>query len=287
MLLVTHQAAYGIAIDRTHVYWSLIGEGSVYAIAKSGDPKTLRPLFRKRRGPRFLAVDDEALYVTLLEGGEVVRVGKDGDPASLEVLASGQPKPWEIAVDATHVYFGCTGDGALKRVPKGGGAIEVVSAGSDPGGIAVDDGSVYWLDREGVSAGSVRRWSKRDPPDRVVVMATGQARPAGIAIDGGFVYWTNFNGGTVNKLPKHAPAGSRPVELARGQKAPTGVSAADPEWIYFTSFGGRTVARVSRSGGTVTALPSGTTKGPVRIAVDETSLYWTASESSGVFKLAK
>lgn len=285
ILLAANQGSpYGIAVDEAHVYWTNLRAKTVVKIAKNGDPKTRLQVSGGEGDPRFLALDDTNVYWTEWGRGRVVTAAKSG--GAQRVLVSDQAQPWEIAADATHVYFGSSTDGTVKRVTKDGTSLETIATGADAGAIAVDDENVYWTERQGGTAGTVRRWSKREPLGRFVVLATNQSRPSGIAVDREAIFWTTFNGGTINMLAKSAAPLSPPTELARGQYTALGI-ALDSDWIYFASRSGHTVSRVSRRGGQVVNLPVGHTRGPIRVVVDARALYWTGSESSGVFKLAK
>lgn len=58
-------------------------------------------------------------------------------------LASNQATPRHLAVDGTHAYW-TAADATLRRVAIEGGAVELLAAGLDPYGLALDATSVYW-----------------------------------------------------------------------------------------------------------------------------------------------
>jgi hypothetical protein len=71
----------------------------------------------------------------------------------------------------------------------------------------------------------------------------------------------------------------QPIVLASGLRQPDGL-ALGPGHVYFTCYGDGTVQKVPRGGGTATALIGGEDQ-PHGIAVDATSVYWTASGKQG------
>ncbi|MEZ4220129.1 MAG: DUF5050 domain-containing protein [Polyangiaceae bacterium] len=101
---------FAVALDATHVYWTVLGTGA--------------------------------------NKGEIRRLPLAGGTA--EVLAVTQAGPRGIAVDATHVYWTNSDDGTVRRIAKDGSDNQVPatlsSGGIEPLGIAVDATAVYWAD---------------------------------------------------------------------------------------------------------------------------------------------
>lgn len=72
--------------------------------------------------------------------------------------------------------------------------------------------------------------------------------------------------------------GCQPVALTSGQGSIGGV-ALGPDHVYFTSVSGNLVARVGKDGGVVESYAAAPdVKFALRVAVDETNVYWTNSE---------
>lgn len=110
------------------------GDARVHAELKGG----LSGEFAADR-ERIYFVTGERLVGLSLETGtltELAPVGSYGDRGS-------------IALDDTHVYVGNGKDGRLLRVNKTGGAPEVVVKGSEPCGVALHGGAIFYMDRGG------------------------------------------------------------------------------------------------------------------------------------------
>jgi len=86
----------------------------------------------------------------------------------------------------------------------GGTAVPVSTVEAEPWGITVDNGSVYWVNKNpsGTFANSVRKATLSGGAWTVSTVATAQSGASSIAVDATAIYWTNFAGGQVMKLVK-------------------------------------------------------------------------------------
>jgi len=220
----------GIAVDADRVYWTSpdcgYGGDVMSEPLAGGSPATVAAM---QGGPRDVAVDGTSVYwgnscaatveKRLLDGGATV------------VLASGQSGPDNIVVDATRAYW-TNDDGTIVAVPLSGGPpvtlatasspriavnggtlywtdftngtvmSEVVDAGvpvtlasgqSNPGRIAADGTSAYWINGgTGPRSGAVMKVSLGGSDAAAV--ASGLDSPVGIAVDELSVYWTDSEG---------------------------------------------------------------------------------------------
>ena len=194
-------------------------------------------------------------------------------------LARGQLAPDAITVDSTSVYWLTQGDSlhpsTVVSVPRCGGAKVTLwtgSLGTGVGsGIAVGSGNVYWTGGSGVRAVPVAGGTS--------TLVSSKASYH-LAIDSMNAYWTSYGpAGVVTKAPL---LGGKSTKLATAPYA-TDV-AVDSESVYFTSNAG--VFKVPIAGGVTTTLWPGGAGGANLLAIDDSSVYWTASER-GVMKVAK
>jgi hypothetical protein len=281
VVLVSGQVyPYGIAIDDARVYWVAKGwdGGGAGVFAASKDGGDLRQL-ADADNPAFLSSDELALYWAN-EGdgsanGSIGRVNKDG--TILGPLTFARLWPRGITVDPNFIYFTNESDaGGVLRLNKAGGNLEVVAAlphdgGYGAGDIVLDDASAhaYWVTEGNGVVGAVPLPPGTGP---ATVVASNQATPDGLATDGTKLFWTNIGGTAVEEMPTADAAALTTV--IDGLSQPNGI-ALDPDFIYVTTFQSGRLYRIPRDGGSASYVSAG--DGPIRIAVDEVSVYWTAS----------
>lgn len=177
-------------------------------------------------------------------------IGADGGPCTPPncVIALASGSPWGVAVDASSVYWTNTVYNTVQKIPLGGGlATTLVSAlPTSPTNIVVDSTSAYFS----------------DPPDL-----------------------TNTTAGALMKVPL---AGGALVTLVATQSVATAprAVAVDATSVYWTTLGDpntsvpSTVMSVPIGGGTPTTLVSSTQTQIVDVAVDSTSAYFSADNTT-------
>jgi len=147
-----------ITFDSVAIYWSDWQLGAIMTWPKSGGSP--RVLTSATRSPRALAVDSTRIYWAedVANDGAVVSMPlAGGTPLT---LVPGQDAPRGLGVNATHVFWTLTFDDTVQRVPLGGGNVELLSQSAPyPEHLIVDDRFAYWVgayevEKVGLAGGS-------------------------------------------------------------------------------------------------------------------------------------
>ena len=221
-----------------------------------------------------LAVDETHVYWANsgrrsngFDDGTVQRIPKAGGPT--ELLGTALEGPSALALDATHVYW--MQDNGLLRVPKSGGTPE--ARGYSGGGIAVDDGSVYWTDDAKVQRAA--KATLETPAD----IAVQQQNAHDLVVDATHVYWASqgrfdasqaslYVDGSISRALK----GGGPTEvLAAQQHGATSVTLHDGRLYWITE--GRIAWMENAPGAPVSQVP-GVSDAVAFLLLGDT-LYWT------------
>lgn len=246
----------------------LSGCGARSSLSESGTPDAGRPCAALGASCATSSDCCESMCEESLCGGPPCR---SGDPPV--VLALGQASANAVVLDETAVYFtDFVLDGTVMVVPKAGGAATPLATGQAyPGGIAVDDGHIYWTTGHIGADGLIRRAGKDGTG--LVNLASGQSTSMGLALDQDSVYWANYLApGDVLRVAKDGAAA--PLVLATVGMGLTRI-AVDEANVYFLDFYGSTLNRVAKTGGIASLLA--TEKGLLGgFAIDATSAYLAA-----------
>jgi len=289
VVLATHQPGAGaIVLDADSVYWTTMAnlgaqkpsdQGAVVTVPRcGGTPVTLASGQSIGRG---LAVDDARVYWTTVSASgsagtsDVLSVPKAG--GAIVTLASGVGAAPFLAVDGSDVYWTSATAGTVSKVPKTGGAVTVVAAQrTNPREIAVDEGTLVWLDDALVSmalAGGA-----------VTTLAHASA-PVGLQLAGGLAYWSSQNAGGDVDILRVPLAGGTPATIATVTTGWVGALAVDGDDLVFSAFGPApsspgTIGHVDVEGGAVTTVASQLGYPPSGVALDGASVYWLDADGA-------
>jgi sugar lactone lactonase YvrE len=139
--------------------------------------------------------------------------------------------------------------------------------------VVVDATSVYVL--TGADFGSIVKVGLDG--GMPVTLVEDLASPAGLAIDATSAYWTDSSIGTISKVPLD---GGTTTTLAAELTNPQTL-LVDATGIYWEDICAYTLMKMPVDGGVPVTLVSGGSNQPLGMALDSTSLYWSASGLTG------
>jgi hypothetical protein len=214
-----------IAVDATRVYFGDVDD--VLAVPLDGGaPVTLAS---RQQGPEGIVANATSLY--WVNNGALMTMPLEGGGVGGRWTALATWKDPNlgaaIALDATNVYWSQGGTGTVMKMPVGGGApTTLATRQGEPGGIAVNASSVYWLNLN--IGGTLVKAPLGGGAPRT--LASRQWDVEGIAAGAGGVYWASKNGDVM----KSGLGGGRPETLAVG-KGRSGAIAVDATSVYWTT----------------------------------------------------
>jgi hypothetical protein len=210
------ESPIGVAVDATHVYWTVLGGGpmdvataGVYR-AKKDDLSEVTRLAKSDSLPNnivpyAIAVDDTHVYYTMApdlddtnpdvpcsgKGGSVRRLDKAGGLQTPTLMATGQPCPLGLALSDDTIYWvnlgaGATLTGSLWRTSKGGGTpAQLTTNLGRPTSLAFHAGRLSWN-----APGNQRVETCTVPACAdVATLAPSQLNPSGMTADSSGIYW--------------------------------------------------------------------------------------------------
>ncbi len=274
---------YGIVVDPDAVYFFGLeadagpqGQIDLRSVKKDGTAETVLTL----TNGQSLAEDDTFLYWggynPAFETG-IYRIAKAGGPAVL--LASvNEVDPLSTAVSGASVYWvaGVHEDGSLPdellAAPLDGGVASVVVPApvdiGGPGVVGVDAESLYWVQPPG-------RLYSRPLAGGAPKLLAPQSNVGAFDVDDDAIYFASND--ALYSLPK---AGGAPVMLAM----PVGIPyiAHDATDVYAEEPFENRIVKVSKRGGAVTTVVSGSNVGSAGFAVDSRCVYWLGPGNDGL-----
>lgn len=277
-----------MAVNATHVYFTMQNEGTVSRVSRSGG--AVQVLASLQPYPMRIALDGNNVYwLTTGTGnggtnldGSVMKLPLTG--GSAVALATMEPYPQALTVDASHVYWtnalgpGLAAGSVMKVPIAGGSKVELVSTGdyTSPRGIAVDATAVYWINMgEAAFPGSIMK----------VPLAGGTAAklatvifPVELALNGGTLYFTCWE--TNAGVEKLSTAGGSPEVVWSKPVDQSARIAADASSLYLAhgSTGQSALLKIDLgTGASSTVVPMA-----FAIALDDKNIFWADGKGINV-----
>lgn len=271
-----------LAVDAERVFWVTFGSNEVRQVAKGGGSAET---IAESIAPRRIALDEQNVYWVSGAGG-VSSVSKTGGPVTvispdLECSVA-YPCGDAIAVDADAVYWAA--DSQLLSWSKVDQQPVALNApGLYTGDIILDATNVYWgaLILNGEQLSFELRASPKSGGESQTIGTLAEETywvPYAMAGDADNIYVARLDG--IWKFPKD---GSGPVQVAVGPILPQSI-ATDGVDVYVAE--SARIERTPTSGGELDPIACEQMEA-VRLAIDETSVYWNAVGTNAIFSVPK
>jgi hypothetical protein len=184
----------------------------------------------------------------------------------------------QVAVDGTHIYW--SQSDAIGRAKIDGTDLtpSFITGLTDPRGLAVDAGRIYWA--SGYGSGAIGR-ANIDGTGVQQSFIPG-LNPHDVAVDANHIYWTEsfLSGGFIGRALLNSGRVTRPfINVAPGN--PISV-AVDASHIYWTLLGPSGIGRANLTGSGVSQnfISVSAAHDPASLAVDPNHIYWTQETSA-------
>jgi hypothetical protein len=230
-----------------------------------------------------LAVGATNLYcVGPGEGARVAKMPLDGSSWPAFFTGGNWFEIYDLAVDASNVYWSsCYKDSYIFTAPVAGKADPFqVGWGQGsvcPSNLVLDGANLYWLGASvptnGTAEVGLMKISKTDDRAEPVLLTKWAKGWGRFAVGSAAIYWADPDRGSLMAVP--IDGGASPSAVVTGLDSPRDV-AVDGNRVYWTSYEGGQVMRLSLDNGSVTVLASNQSR-PHGTVIDATSVYWIST----------
>jgi hypothetical protein len=244
------EAAGGIAVDGSHIYWTNPKAGTI-ARANLDGTSPNQSFITGASKPTAVAVNGSHIY-------------------------------W------TNSASGANGAGTIGRANLDGTSPEqsFITGASNPQGIAVDGSFIYWANAGTTAATRAIGRANLDgtSPNQSFVAVTGLSGPSGVAVNASFIYWTNPGDGETfsNSIGRANLDGTSPNQSFVNTLIDPGALTLNGSFLYWADkkagFSGQGIGRVKLDGSELSRIFIDTLE-PQGVAVDGAHLYWGNSSN--------
>lgn len=243
----------------------------------------LVPSTGANKADQGIAVTKDAIYWASFYGDSIVGVRlNELEGGAPKTFASGEPHPTGLIADQGQLYWTTYDDGGVHRAPLDGGAIATYVANlKNPGCFALDSAKAVYVSQ--FKDGGVVRANG----NTIVPVIAGHDGPWGVALDGTHLYWTDYGAGAVWRSDLD---GGSAMSISTNE-VHAGCLALDATHLYWVTAGDSdaavagSVRRWPLDGGPVeTFVQLGAELG---IAVDDTSVYFSNTGGTQIYRIAK
>jgi hypothetical protein len=261
---------YGLADGQSYIYWTsdAFAGGRLFRVSKLGGPvDTVDSPGAAPTGVVVVAPDD--VYVASQFGGTIKHLlGGNPNP-----LVTGQDKAAGIAIEADAIYFTrYSFSGDIRRIPReGGSATVIVPNVYNPLGIATDATHIYYTTHNVPEPAPAPGLWRAEKDGGALTQILRAVIPQQFALDDDAVHSADRTAGVVVKIAKEGGAVT-PIAMQKDVFA----IATDVDSVYWVT-GGGVVARAPKAGGPTTVLAGGQLAMGSFMIVDDTNVYWLAS----------
>ncbi len=186
-----------VAVGSGYLYWGDGEAGTIGRVEINGTHATRTLL---HAGADALAVSSQYIYWTeSSQPATIWRANLDGShPEKLFSIGHGSFFGG-LAVDRYHIFWTNRDQGTIGRANLNASDVKprFISGLTDPTGLALDAGHLYWANDPG-PAGSIGR-AGIGGADVTSDFIPGANQPFGVAVGAGHLYWANFGSGTIGR----------------------------------------------------------------------------------------